>query len=67
MSDANDSPLHLATEGASALWYAGRFQFIHHFLEGVTTAGPVFPDNPNLLAAFNHVAGTEAQARRARN
>jgi hypothetical protein len=36
--------------------------FFHHFLEGDTVAGPVFPDYPDLLGAFSHVAGTEAQA-----
>ena len=52
--DANGSSLHLglATEGASVLGVMADFNFLHHFPEGGTIAGPVFADDPDLLGAF---------------
>ena len=58
-------PLGLATEGASVLGALADFNFLHHFPEGCTIAGSVLADDADLLGAFSHVAGTEAQARRA--
>lgn len=29
------------------------FNFLHHFPEGGTIAGPVLPDDPDLLGAFS--------------
>ena len=58
--DANGSSLHLglATEGARVLGVLADFNLLHHFPEGGTIAGPVFPDDPDLLGAFSHVTGT---------
>lgn len=66
MPDANGLSLHLglATEEASVLGMLADFSFLHHFLEGGTIAGPVFPDRPDLLGAFSNVTRTQAQARR---
>jgi hypothetical protein len=60
-------PLGLATEGASVLGALADFNFLHHFLEGSTLAGPVLADDADLLGAFSHVARTQAQARRAKH
>ena len=59
--DADGSSLHLglATEGASVLGVLADFNFLHHFPEGGTIAGPVFSDDPDLLGAFS--LGTEKQ------
>ena len=67
MPDADGSSLHLglATEGASVLGVLADFNFLHHFPEGGTIAGPVLADDADLLGAFSHVAGTQAQVRRA--
>lgn len=66
MPDANGSSLHLglATEGASVLGVLADLNFLHHFLEGGTIAGPVFPNHPDLLGAFSHVTRIEAQTGR---
>ena len=66
MPDADGSSLHLglATEGASVLGVLADFNFLHHFPEGGTIAGPVLADDADLLGAFSHVAGTQAQVRR---
>ena len=58
--DADGSSLHLglATEGARVLGMLADFNFLHHFPDGGTIAGSVFPDDPDLLDAFSHVAGT---------
>lgn len=55
MPDANGSSLHLglATEGASVLGVLADFNFLHHFPEGGTITGPVFPDDPDLLGALS--------------
>jgi hypothetical protein len=60
--DADGSSLHLglATEGASILGVLADFNFLHHFPEGCTIAGPVLADDADLLGAFSHVAGTQA-------
>lgn len=39
------------------------FNFLHHFPEGGTIAGPVLADDADLLGAFSHVAGTQAQKK----
>ena len=49
--------LGLATEGASILGVLADFNFLHHFPEGGTIAGPVLADDADLLGAFSHVAG----------
>jgi hypothetical protein len=43
------SHLGLAAEGASVLGVLVDFNFLYHFLEGGTIAGPVFPNDPDLL------------------
>lgn len=55
MPDANGSSLHLglATEGASVLGVLADFNLLHHLPEGGAIAGPVFPDDPDLLGAFS--------------
>ena len=40
--------LRLAAEGTSVLGLLADFNFLHHFLEGSTITGPVFPDDPDL-------------------
>lgn len=56
----NGSSLHLGftTEGVCVLGMLVYFNFLYHFLEGGIIAGPIFPDDPNLLGAFIHVAQT---------
>jgi hypothetical protein len=48
--------LDFATEGAGVVGVLADFNFLFHFLEGGTIAGPVFTDSPDLLGAFVHVA-----------
>lgn len=57
MPDADGSSLHLglATEGASVLGVLADFNFLHHFPEGGTIAGPVLADDADLLGAFSPV------------
>ena len=50
--------LGLAIEGACVLGVLADFNFLHHFPQGGTIAGPIFPDNADLLGVFSHVAGT---------
>ena len=52
--DADGSSLHLglATEGARVLGVLADFNFLHHFPEGGTIAGPIIPHDPDLLGAF---------------
>lgn len=59
MPDANGSSLHLglATEGASVLSVLADFNFLHHFPEGGTIAGPVFSDDPDLSSALRYLGG----------
>ena len=56
MPDADGSSLHLglATEGASVLGVLADFNFLHHFPEGGTIAGPVLADDADLLGTFSH-------------
>lgn len=51
--DANSLSLHLglATEGASVLDGLADYSFLHHFPEGGTIVGPIFPDDHDLLGA----------------
>lgn len=54
MPEANGSSLRLglATERASVLSVLADLNFLHHFPEGGTIAGPVFQGNPDLLGAL---------------
>jgi hypothetical protein len=58
--DFHSPSLHVgfATEGAGALGMLADFNFLHHFPEGSTIAGPVFTNNPDLFGAFGHVPTT---------
>jgi hypothetical protein len=51
MPDAKSSSLHLGLipEGASLLGVLADFNFLHHFPEGGTIAGPVFLTSPIFL------------------